>query len=80
MNTSKIYEQLFGSLDRKYCMYYQVLMYVSFAMFATSAITVGMGMVSKGSLRLPSVVSLMSLASAFIAYFSSRLLYSVCIR
>lgn len=82
MELKHLYENLFGTLDRKYCVYYQALMYLSFFMLASTGLNVGMNVFSKGLMkpRMLKSIEVMALLTAFISYFSSRLLYSVCSR
>lgn len=77
----ELYEKLFGQLDRKYCAYYQVLMYLSFFTFAMSVVTVVYRMVAGGLKKLRfEMIDVLTLVSGFVSYFSARLLYSMCIR
>ena len=82
MQLDNVYENLFGTLDRKYCAYYQYLMYITFGMFVISVLTVIMRMFAKGikKARMPTFIDVLSLTTGFVSYFSTRLLYSMCVR
>lgn len=77
-----LYEKLFGTLDRKYCAYYQILMYISFGTVLVSVVTVLFRAFSKGLGKFKGfeMIDGLSILSSFVSYFTSRLLYSMCMR
>lgn len=82
MDIQQLNNTLFSPLDRKYCAYYQVLMYLSFFTFAMSVVTVVYRMFRNGLSKFSGfqMIDVLTLLSGFVSYFSTRLLYSMCIR
>lgn len=74
------YNMFFSPLGREYCAFYQVLMYITFVIFAITVVSGLWGLVSTRKLNRGTIVSYaLAVLGVGINYFVSRLLYSMCL-
>lgn len=81
MNTSFM-DQYFGPLPREYCVYFYALSIIFGVMFLLSVISIAYFMITniKKVNTMFIVNSVFILLNSFLAYFSNRLLHTMCVK
>ena len=72
----QILDALFSPLDKRYCLYFFYLTVLAFIAFALAVVGVLGRLMKKGKKDL---TLLLALLGPFLAYFQSRLFYSMCV-
>lgn len=77
----RVEEYLFGILDKKYCLFFYYASILMFIFFVFGCLGVFISaMKSKTFTSLDTFESLSYLINYFLGYFSTRLLYSMCLK
>ncbi len=74
----KLYDLFFSPLGKEYCNFYLALAIIAFVGLVSNLVVLVLSLVNKGMKSLTSA-ALVSLLPSLMAYFTSRLMYSICL-